>query len=196
MRSLTRTPVRHDVLSRREALRRIGAVTLGLAATACTPVTIIRSLYPDARSLDEHTIARTLAAFVGAVLPDADDPGKVARLFLDPSLRFAPYRAMLAADLRRRASEQGGAGFERLDLETRTAIVERVIVEDGIAGRLYAGGIFLAQVVFYGGLWHERGACPCIGYEGAYAFAGIEATTYPQPERFLPLAITTDGNPN
>ena len=189
-------PTSRTLPSRREAIHRLGAMVLGLAAAGCTPNFLVHSLYPEAPGLDEATVARTLEAFIATVLPDADEPGRVAKLFVDPALRFAPYCPVLVADLHRRARESSGkARFDLLPGAERVDIVRRALAEGGSAARLYTGGIFLAQVAYYGGLWHERGACPSIGFEGPYVFAGFAALTYPEPERFLPAATTLDGNP-
>jgi hypothetical protein len=186
----------HAEITRREALRRGGAALLGMAATACAPSFLARSLYPESAVLDESTIDATLRSFVLTVLPGVEDAGAVARTFADPTLRFAPFRAALVADLTRRAIARGACGFARLDAAARQDVIREGLEGGAVAGRLYNGGVFLAQVAYFGGLWNEISACPAIGFEGPYVFRGVEAYTWPDPDRFLPASRTRDGNPS
>jgi len=184
-------------LTRRSALIRLGAITLGLTAVGCAPHTLVgRALYPESVALDADTVLRMLVAFAAVVLPEPDAAVPVVRRFADPSLRFTDYRAPLVADLMRRAQARNGTDrFDRLGEADRVAIVQDGLDGGAVCARLYGGAVFLTRIVYYCGLWNERGACAVIDYPGAYVFAGYEAVTWPHPERFLPAATTADGNP-
>ena len=188
---------RPGMVSRRAMLGRLGVVVLGAAAaTGCAPTFVINALYPEAGQLDDTTVARTLRAFVETVLPDAAEPELVARLFAEPALKFADYRRAFVADLRRRSLELNGTEqYEVLAPGERRDVVKAGLDSGAISGRLYNGAVFLTQVVFYGGLWHPQGACPCIGFMGPYVFQGYAALTYPDPDTYLPGCLTSDGNP-
>jgi len=187
----------HSGISRRAAVGRLGAIALGVTATGCAPQLIVgRALYPESISLDPDTVTRMLAAFVAVVIPEPAAAGAVVHRFADPVLRFTDYRSALAADLMRRAQQCADTDrFDRLPAAQRAAIVQEGLDGGAVSAKLYGGAVFLARIVFYCGLWNERGACDFIGFEGAYAFSGYEAVTWPEPERFLPVAITADGNP-
>jgi len=194
---LSRSGSAPDGISRRAALARLGAIACGVAAAGCAPATIVgRALYPESVALDGDTVTRMLAGLVAVVIPEPAAAPAIVRRLADPVLRFADYRSALAADLMRRSLQRSGTDrFDRLSVAQR-----RVIVQDGIDGgavsaRLYVRVVFLARIVFFCGLWNERGACDFIGYEGAFVYPGAEALTWPEPERFLPAAITADGNP-
>lgn len=182
-------------MTRREALQRCGAALAAVAVSGCAPTFLARALYPEADALDSATIDRALVAFISTVIPGAENPVAIVRLFADPALRIAPYRAVLVADLTRRARALHARDFEHLTEAQRTQVVRDGLEGGAVAGKLYTGAVFLAQVVFFSGLWHPRGECPLIGFEGAYRYQGPEALTYPDPENFLAAAITADGNP-
>ena len=184
----------HPGMSRREALRYVGTAALGVAATACAPTFIARSLYPESATLDEATIVATLAAFVTTVVPGSEDPAAVAHTFADPTLRFASFRGAIVADLTRRAVARGACGFPHLDHAARIDVIREGLEAGVITGRLYNGGVFLAQAAYYGGLWNQASACPAIGFEGPYVFRGTGAFTYPDPDAWLPAARSADGN--
>lgn len=183
-----------QVVTRRDALRRLGILTAGLA-TACTPLRIV--LHDYSRSFDEDTAAeRVLRAFVLTVIPEADanDPN-LARAFGDPDLLYAPYRGFFVADLCRRAQDRTGtAAFERLSQAERTAVVQDGLRADSTTARLYTAAILVAQASYYAGIYDDTRGCALIDFEGAYQFHGLEAITYPDPERFLSRSATRDGN--
>jgi hypothetical protein len=186
-------------MSRRAALGRLGAIGLGLAAAGCAsaPQALTGALYPDGVVLDEASVQGTLAAFVEAVIRDGEAAPAVTRLLADPALKFAPFRRGFAADLRRRASDLAGdERFERLPLEDRTRLIRAGLDDRGIRARLYNGAVFLTQIAYFAGLWHPRGECPAISFEGAYVYRGDAAVTWPHPEAYLPVALTADGNPS
>jgi len=184
-----------QVVTRRDVLRRLSILTAGLAS-ACTPLRIVLHDYP--RSFDEDTACdeRVLRAFVLTVIPEAEasDPN-LARAFSDPDLHYAPYRGFFVADLCRRAEAQTGAtAFERMSLAQRTAAVQDGLQADATTARLYTGAILVAQASYYAGIYDDARGCRLIGFDGAYLFHGIEAITYPDPERFLSWSATPDGN--
>src|SRR5574341_301375 len=90
-----------SVLSRRDALRYLGALAGGLAA-ACTPVRIVLRDYPRRFETDAALTERVLRAFATAVLTEADpDAPHLVRALGDPAYPFAAYRAFFAGDLAR-----------------------------------------------------------------------------------------------
>ena len=183
------------LVTRREMLARGGTALLGLAATACTPAVLTRALYPESAHLDPAAIDANLAALVTTVVPGAEEPARMARLFADPALKLAPFRGALVAELDRRAHARGECSFAHLSLDDRTAVLQDALASGGIAAKLANGAVFLVQAVYFSGLWNADGACPMIGFEGPYQFRGFEALTYPDPDTFLPAATTRDGNP-
>jgi len=184
------------VISRREALGRMGMVLAGLAVTGCAPRFVTNALYPEAAKLDDATTDRVLKDFVATVLPGFEHPERIAVLFADESLRFAPFRRAFAADLMRRTQELTGApSFDVLRPADRERVIRDGLEARGPASRLYNGGVLLAQVAWVAGLWNESGSCPAIGFEGTHEFRGYDEQRHPDPESFLPLATTTDGNP-
>jgi hypothetical protein len=180
--------------SRRDALKRLGAVALGVAATGCTPSAFARMLYPEADRIGDAALDHALQAFVLTVIPGAERPDVVARAFADPSLKLAPFRRVLVADLARRAAPYGAAAFEHLDADQRTRVIASGLEEGGVAGRLYNGAVFLTQAVYYSGLWNSTGSCPAIGFECPYQ-GNDGPVGHPDPESFLPASLTTAGNP-
>jgi hypothetical protein len=169
-------------------------VMLGLAATGCGRPTLARMLYPEAAELTGDAVERSLQAFVLTVVPGAEQPGRIIRAFADPALKLAPYRRILVADLDRRAHSSGSPSFEQQSAEQRTGTIQDGLASGGIAGKLYNGAVFLTQVVYYSGLWNSAAACPSIGFNGPYR--GDDGPVgYPEPETFLPPALTRDGNP-
>lgn len=181
-------------IARREALRRLGALTAGLAS-ACTPLRIVLHDYPSAFD-EEAASERVLRAFALTVIPEADphDPN-LLRAFRDADLRFAPFRGFFVSDLcRRSAVRTGAAAFDRLSQAERLAVVQEGLAADGTTQRLYNGAILVVQASYYGGIYDDTRGCALIDFEGAYQFRGIAAVTYPDPERFLSWPLTADGN--
>jgi hypothetical protein len=180
-------------IARREALRRLGVLTAGLAS-ACTPLRIVLHDYPSAFDGEEAS-DRVLRAFVLTVIPEADarDPN-LLRAFRDPDLRFAPYRGFFVSDLCQRSAARTGESFDRLNQAERLAVVQEGLGADATTARLYTGAILVAQASYYGGIYDDTRGCALIEFEGAYQFRGLAAITYPDPERFLSWPLTADGN--
>ncbi|HKE92221.1 MAG TPA: hypothetical protein VKB45_17945 [Gemmatimonadales bacterium] len=180
-------------IARREALRRLGALTVGLAS-ACTPVRILLHDYPSAFDGDEAS-QRVLRAFFLTVIPEADarDPN-LLRAFHDPDLRFAPYRGFFVSDLCQRAAARTGSAFDHLNQSERLAVVQEGLAADATTQRLYSGAILVVQASYYGGIYDDKRGCALIDFEGAYQFRGLETITYPDPGRFLSWPLTADGN--
>ncbi len=184
-------------ISRRDVLGRLAFLLAGAAATACTPVRVVLHMYPDEFDTQPDLVRRALCAFVRTVVPGApsDDPN-LARACVDPEYPLAKYAGFLASDLCKRSKQMfAEANFDALTSDQRAAVVENALHADGTTTRLYNGAIFLIQVTFYAGIYDDERGCPLIGFEGRYRFRGLEATSYPHPERFLARAITVDGNP-
>ena len=74
-------------------------------------------------------------------------------------------------------------------------MVESGLSADATTERLYRGAIFLTQIACYAGIYDPEGGCPLIQFDGGYGVRGLDATTYPEPERFLARSVTRDGNP-
>jgi len=184
-------------IARREAVRRLAVLGAGLVAAGCTPLRIVLHLYPEDFDRDPALVDRVLRAFVAAVIPGAqDNDPDLTRAYHDAAYPLGKYASFLAADLCRRAwARHGTDAFHRLPLDERTAIIRRAVSSGGTTARLYNGAIFLAQVAFYSGIYDDDKGCALIEFEGRYRFRGLEATTYPDPERFLGRALTPDGNP-
>lgn len=184
-------------LTRRQALGRLAAAALGLTAAGCTPARIVLHLYPDEFDRDGDPRQATLRAFVLTIVPGADshDPN-LTRALTDPSFPLARYAGFLASDLSRRTTRRHRHGrFDRLSVDDRTALVAAALSEGGTTARLYQGAIYLTQIAVYAGIYDPEHGSPLVGFDGRYRFRGIAATTYPHPERYLPRALTTDGNP-
>lgn len=185
-----------QLIGRRSALQRLGAIALGLGAGGCSRGFVLRTIYPEARALDAIATESLLAAFVTTVVPEVDSPERVVRLMQDPTLPFAAFSQVLAADLVRRTREQvGHAAFDRLDLERRTAVITDGLEGGGIPSRIYNGAVLFTQAAVYGGLASGDGSCAITGFEGRFQFRGYAEQTYPDPERFLPAPVSADGNP-
>jgi hypothetical protein len=180
-------------IARREALRRLGTMTAGLAS-ACTPLRIVLHDYPSVFDAEEAS-DRVLRAFVLTVIPEAEagDPN-VLRAFRDPDLRFAPYRGFFVSDLCQRAAARTGESFDRLSQAGRMAVVQEGLAADATTERLYSGAILVVQASYYGSIYDDKRGCALIDFEGAYQFRGIAAVTYPDPERFLSWPLTANGN--
>jgi hypothetical protein len=182
-------------IPRREALRRLAALTAGLVS-ACTPLRIVLHDYPVSFDEDSDRADRVLRAFVLTVIPeaDADDPNLV-RAFGDQDLPFAQYRGFFVSDLcQRAAARTGEAAFERLSQSERSAVVRDGLEADGTTQRLYRGAVLIAQASYYANIYDDARGCPLIDFDGSYRFRGLAAITYPDPERFLSESLTRDGN--
>lgn len=184
-------------VNRRQVLGRLGVLAAGLTAVACTPLRIVMHIYPEDFDQQPELVDRILGAFARTVIPGVEGAAaRVVRAYHDPTFPLGSFTSFLAADLcRRSAACYGTDAFDRLGLTERTRLVQDVLAEGGTAARLYGGAVFLAQVAFYGGIYDDDEGCPAIGFEGRYRFRGIDATTYPEPERFLARQLTRDGNP-
>lgn len=184
-------------ISRRDVLGTLAFLFAGVATTACTPVRVVLHMYPEKFDTQPDLVRRVLCAFVATVVPGApSDDRNLARACLDPDYPLAKYAGLLASDLCKRSKQMfADPNFEALTLDQRAAVIENALQADGTTARLYDGAIYLSQVAFYAGIYDDDRGCPLIGFEGRYRFHGLEATSYPHPERFLARAITVDGNP-
>jgi hypothetical protein len=152
-------------------------------------------LYPE--DLDRTDAGdRILAAFGRTVIPGAPaDDASLFRALKDPALPFHRYAGFFAADLDERARRGFRRGFAQLGSEERTAVVRGALGADGTTARLYEGAIFLTQIAYFSGIYDADRGCPLIDFDGAYRFRGLEATTFPDPDRFLARSVSLDGNP-
>jgi len=186
--------VRH--VTRREALARMGAAAAALTA-ACSPARILATLNPGELDIDAVRVERNLRAFALTVVPAASeaDPALV-RPFYDEHYPLARFRGLLATDLARRArSRSGETHLDRLSLAEREAIIREGLHGDPVMRRLYTGAVFMVQLAALGGIYSESAEVPLLGFEGQYQFRGLEAITYPEPERFLARPSSINGNP-
>lgn len=180
-------------ITRREAVARLGMLA-GLAALACTPLRIGLRAYPDRYDADEALVRRTLRAFADTVVPGAAVEG-IEDLLSDPFYGLEPYRGYLAADLDRRATAAGGRAFADLDRRGRTRVVAAGTESpDATTRKLYAGAVFLAQIGAFGAAGDGQGPCSLIGWKGAGVPVAAPRQGHPDPLRYLPPALTPDGN--
>jgi hypothetical protein len=186
---------RNAALSRREAVKRLAQISLTVAAAGCTPLRYALHLYPD--GLDGTDAGdRVLAAFARTVIPGAPpEDASIFRPLTDPELPFRRYAAFFAADLNRRARAAFGRDFERSTLAQRTEVIRRALAATGTTGQLYGGAVYVVQIAYYAGIYDDARGCPLIGFDGAYRFRGLEATSFSNPERYLARHVSPDGNP-
>jgi hypothetical protein len=182
-------------ITRRTALRGIAGFIGGAALAACTPLRILAGWYPEEFDRDPELTDRVLRAFVDTIIPGAppDDPN-LARVFVDTDLPFADHAAFFAADLCRRSEALFGVRFHRLGRSRRVAVVQAALRSDGTTRRLYEGGIFLAQIAIYAGIYDDLAGCPLIEFEGRYRIRPLAELTFPNPDEFLPPPTTVAGN--
>jgi hypothetical protein len=184
-------------LDRRAALRRLAVLGAGLVASACAPMRVVLHLYPEDFDESPELTRLILGGFVTAVIPGAsEDEPNLTRALTDPAFPLARCAGYLAADLCKRSAGQfGTARFDALDVARRTEVIKAGLSEGGTTSRIYNGAIFLTQIAYYAGIYDDDRGCPLIEWEGRYRFRGLEATTYPNPGRFLARALSADGNP-
>ena len=180
-------------VSRRAVLRTLGLAASALIAAACTPLRIVTGSFPEAFKQDGDLVRRVLRAFVLAVIPGArPDAPDLDRALLDPSYPFASYAEFFAADLSRRSRARfGQATFDRLSLAHRTAVIGDGLGADATTRKLYQGAIYLTQIAFYGGIHDDERGCALIDFPGRFRGGEI---SYEDCERFLPSALTANGN--
>ena len=181
-------------MERRAVVRQLAWILAGAAAQACTPLRILTRAFPEDFKHDPQLVARTLRAFVAAVIPGLDaataDP---ARALLDHDYPFAAYAAFFASDLSQRAARRYGTpGFDALTPDQRTAIIIEGLEADATTQKLYRGAIYLTQVSIYAGIYDDDG-CALIDFRGRYRGGG-DAIGYADPESFLPAPLTASGN--
>lgn len=183
-----------QAVSRRQALSQLSLITAALAV-ACTPLRVLTHAYPAAFDDDAALLDEVLRAFVTVVIPGApsDDPDLV-RAFTDRELPFARYAPFFAADLCRRANARFGASFHQLLPDQRAAVIRSGLAADRTTRKLYGSAIVLAEVAFYAGIYDAKKGCALIGFDGGGRQHPLKDITYPDAARFLPEALTPDGN--
>jgi hypothetical protein len=158
---------------------------------------VLAALNPGEFDIDTARVQGNLRAFAATIVPAASptDPALI-RPFYDRRYPLARFRGLFATDLARRARARSGeTHLDRLSLAEREAIVREGLHGDAVMRRLYTGAVFMVQLAALGGIYAESAGVPLLGFEGQYRFRGIEAITYPNPERFLAAALTGTGNP-
>lgn len=179
--------------TRREALRWLASVAIGVTASACTPLRILTQSFPADFRRDPRLVEHMLLSFVAAVIPGIDSERPAAiRALLDRRYPFARYAAYFASDLESRAQRQFNEGFDRLTIDQRTAVIAQGLAADGTTRKLYRGAIYLSQLSNYAGFYDDEAGCALIGFRGR--FRGSEAISYADPESFLPRPLTATGN--
>ncbi len=188
---------RRSTVGRRLALRLLAQAGAGIAIAGCTPVRLALNVYPKEFDFEAERVDRILRAFCCAVVPGTStgDPD-VSRVFYDEFYPLAKHRTFFAADLCDRAARETGSGrFESLALEERERIVGHALAEGGLITRLYSGAVFLTQIAILAGIYDSETGCPLIDFDGRFRPRRLADTTYPEPEQYLPLPTTADGNP-
>ncbi len=183
----------YQAISRRQMVGLLAAA--GLAG--CTPARILLQAYPEPFKQDDDLNERILGAFADTIVPGAGDPDRnVLRVYRDEFYPFAKYHRYFASDLCRRAGYVCDTeDFDRLPRKERERVIAEALSSDATSRKLYSGAIMLTQVAFYAGIYDDRRGCSDIGFEGEYQFRGLDAFTYPNPERFLATPMTASGHP-
>ena len=186
-------------LTRREALRRMAIVAAGLSAgltVGCTPLRIGFGMYPGKYDSDSRIGDRVLRAFVGTVIPGApEDAPNLIRVYKDDFYPLTQYRGYLVYDLCERSDRLFGAWrFSDLEAELRVRVIQDALDADKTTRRLYEGGIFLAQISFYAGVYDDAAGCELIDFDGGSRLLPLAEQTYPDPEGHFAACLTLDGN--
>ncbi len=186
-------------LTRREALRRMAIVSAGLSVgltVGCTPLRIGLGMYPGKYDSDTRIGDRVLRAFVAAVIPGAPEHApNLVRVYKDDFYPLAPYRGYLVYDLCERSDRLFGAWrFSDLGAVPRVRVIQDALDADKTTRRLYEGGIFLAQISFYAGIYDDAAGCELIDFDGASRLVPLAEQTYPHPEDHFAACLTPDGN--
>ena len=189
---MNRPPV---AVSRRAMLKTL-ALSAAALGTGCTPVRFLLRTTNTDLAEDPRRIDEVLKGFVDAVVPGCDpDHAGAIRALGDPQLPFARYRSFLASDLCPRAGELCGQRyFEQLPRSERARVIADGLSADRLTRKLYTGAVFLTQVSLLAGIYDDQAGAPLINFDGGYQFRGLSAVSYPNPERFLPSALTATGN--
>ena len=184
-----------NTVSRRTMLKTFALSAAALGA-GCTPVRFLLRTTSADLAEDPRRIDEVLKGFVDAVVPGCDpDHAGAIRALGDPRLPFARYRSLLASDLCKRAGELcGSRHFEQLPRLERTKVIADGLSADRLTQKLYTGAVFLTQVALLAGIYDDQAGAPLMNFDGAYQFRGLAAVSYPNPERFLPSALTATGN--
>ena len=178
--------------------RQLCAALFGVAAGAmagCAPVRIVLDDYPERFGKPYGPTDLVLHAFAVTVAPCQANVADPARALADPFFPFARFRSWLASDLCRRAGQFRGMRFDQLDTSQRVHVITEGLQADAVTRKVYTGAVFLIQLAAYGAIYGDVDGAPGIRYDGTYRFQGLAAVTYPEPETFLPAALTADGNP-
>jgi hypothetical protein len=163
----------------------------------CTPVRIGAGLYPKVFQPGMGRLDGVLRAFVVTVIPGAPaDAPHLTLVFHDDYYGFARIAPFFAADLTARARRLYGEGsFDALPAAGRTSVVRSGLGADRTTRKLYNGAVLLAQASFYAGIYDDDAGCALIDFPGRPRAGATREGPYPQPERYLALPMTLDGNP-
>lgn len=181
-------------ISRREAVIRLAALAAS-TASACAPIRLALGSPPRSGVTGDASAEATLEAFAHTVAPGVADGHACTRVFADPFYRFARYREFFLSDLDHRAARRAGRPFAALDRADRVAVISEGLAAGAVAGRLYAGAVFLTQIAAYGRAGTDGARPVALGFDSAPMPPDRAALTYPDPGRFLPAPLTTSGNP-
>jgi hypothetical protein len=183
-------------VSRRQAVRWLGLLAAGCLA-GCTPVRIGAGLYPKVFQPGMGRLDGVLRAFVVTVIPGASaDAPHLTRVFHDDYYGFARVAPFFAADLSARAGRlYGEESFDGLPAAGRTGVVRSGLGADRTTRKLYNGAVLLAQASFYAGIYDDDAGCALIDFPGRPRTGATRERPYPQPEQYLALPTTLDGNP-
>jgi hypothetical protein len=164
--------------------------------SGCTPARIALHLYPEEFDEDPDIVETELRAFVDTVLPGITrDDGHPVRLFYDDAFPIWKYRGFFASDLCKTAGSLfGERRFCDLDEARRAAVIDEGVSSGGSLGDLYAGAIFVTQVVYFAGLYDPEGDCSFIDFKGSSPPRSRAQFTFDDPDSFLGHEIGLAGN--
>jgi hypothetical protein len=173
------------------------SLLIGSTLAGCSTLKILVGDYPARFDTDGELRERMLAMFVCTVIPSADpaEPN-LTRVFQDDFYRFRKYCGFFLSDLAATTRDlHGHENFHLLDLEGRTAVVDRNLHQGGPAGRLATSAVFMAEFSYYAGIYDDERGCPLIDFPGANPGYRPNTLTLAEIESHLAVPMTADGHP-
>lgn len=187
----TSNPIKKETgikVSRRTLVKGLAFLAAG-TVIGCTPINILFSNKEDKMG----QTGKILRAFMQTIVPGAPtEHQNITHVFYDDFYRFSKYRKVFTEDLCRRSKKIFGIHrFEMLSFQKRTEVVKNGLEKPGVIGRLYSGAIYITQITVYTACYDKKGICDLIDFKANYDF---EVPVYPDTEKYLGCALTSDGN--